>query len=243
MKDPCCSKNTWMCLSINRCVTVKMRCCQARLWYIAILRNKRAIAQLTHTTPACHGQSVYPSVFCQPQWTVCKKQECTSDCLPVHCRGNTPFIHTYWHFGTLSAWSLNWVFLTRQQPDLGERRSQQSCCPQKLCDYNTLNYIYKVLYGMEQCCILNPVFIVVPNNQVCWMALTHKHGINVLVGTGDRTASTSPLPGCNFVNRGKLKCFLGLYVVSFSTVSPQSSQSLHFLLYIFFPNVVESLSG
>lgn len=151
-------------------------------------------------------------------------------------RKHTIYSHLVALWDLQSAWSLNWVFLTRQQPDqhLGERRSQQSCCPEKLCDYNTLNYIYKVLYGMGQCCILNPVFIVVPNNYACWMALTHKHGINVLVGTGDRTAWTSLLLGCSFVNRGKLKCFLGLYVVSFSTVdSPQSSQSLHFLLYFF----------
>lgn len=149
-------------------------------------------------------------------------------------RKHTIYSHLVALWDLQSAWSLNWVFLTRQQPDqhLGERRSQQSCCPEKLCDYNTLNYIYKVLYGMGQRCILNPVFIVVPNNQACWMALTH---INVLVGTGDRTARTSLLPGCNFVNRGELKCFLGLYVVSFSTFdSPQSSQSLHFLLYVFF---------
>lgn len=83
-----------VCPSIHWSVTLKMRCCQAHVWHIAILRNKRAIVQLTHMTLTCHRQSVYPSVFLQPQWTVCKWQDCTLDCLPDHCRGHTPFIHT-----------------------------------------------------------------------------------------------------------------------------------------------------
>lgn len=89
-----CRDSACVCPSVHGPVTLKMRCCQAHLWHTAILRNKRAIVQLTHATPACHRQSVHPSVFCQPQWTVCKRQYCTLDGLPVHCRGHRPFIHT-----------------------------------------------------------------------------------------------------------------------------------------------------